>query len=149
MTIAELWEILPGLKTISFRNADGTIIPAHFHLTEVGLVTKHFIDCGGVERTESVANFQLWVADDYEHRLTPTKFQKILGLSQKILGESQNLSIEVEYQQETIGKFGLGFEEGVFVLIPKQTACLAPDRCGLNPLRVANSDCCIPGSGCC
>ncbi|MBL8068175.1 MAG: hypothetical protein JNM28_06975 [Armatimonadetes bacterium] len=149
MTIAELREILPDLDVISFRNVDGTIIPAHFHLTEVGLVTKHFIDCGGVERTESVANFQLWVADDDEHRLTPTKFQKILGLSQKVLGESQNLSIEVEYQQETIGKFGLGFEEGVFVLIPKQTACLAPDRCGLTPLRLANSECCTPGSGCC
>ncbi|MFN8296339.1 MAG: DUF6428 family protein [Chitinophagales bacterium] len=21
-------------------------MPAHFHLTEIGLITKHFVDCG-------------------------------------------------------------------------------------------------------
>jgi len=31
----------------SFKLPEGTYLPAHFHMTEVGLVTKHFVDCGG------------------------------------------------------------------------------------------------------
>ena len=32
-------------------------VPAHFHLTEVGKVTKDFVDCGGVRRcTERLAS---------------------------------------------------------------------------------------------
>ena len=152
MTIFELKKALAGLTTIRFRLPDGTYLPSHFHVTEVGLVTKHFIDCGGVERRETVANFQLWEAGDYDHRLAPQKFLRILELSERLLG-SEDLAIEVEYQQATIGKFGLDFEDTTFVLTPKQTACLAPEACGapafslaLPQLSVAG---CMPGGGCC
>jgi hypothetical protein len=64
------------------------------------------------------------------------------------------LDIEVEYQQETIGKFGLALDGQDFVLTPKQTACLAQDACGipnqlfsLPQLQTAGS--CSPGGGCC
>ena len=153
MKIAEMKAALAGLAAVSFRLPDGTQLPAHFHVTEVGLVSKHFIDCGGVERQEQVANFQLWEAGDYDHRLAPQKFLHILELSGKILG-SDDLDIEVEYQQATIGKFGLAREGNDFVLTPKQTACLAPDACGIPAapafalplLQVAG---CTPGGGCC
>jgi hypothetical protein len=152
MLLSELKVALAGLAAINFRLPDGAYLPSHFHVTEVGLVTKHFIDCGGVERRETVANFQLWEAGDYDHRLAPQKFLHILQLSERILG-SEDLAIEVEYQQATIGKFGLGFDGTDFVLMPKQTACLAPDACGvpafslaLPQLSVAG---CTPGSGCC
>lgn len=149
MKIAELKEKLVGLAAIRFQLADGTQVPEHFHVTEVGLVTKHFIDCGGVERREVVANFQLWEADDFDHRLAPAKFLKILDLSAKILGESDDLEIEVEYQRDTIGKFGLDFDGTAFVLVPKRTACLAMDKCGVTSLRVVSGDCCTPGTDCC
>jgi hypothetical protein len=99
---------------------------------DCGLINKHFIDCGGVERKEVVANFQLWEADDYDHRFAPRKFLHIINLSQKILG-SEDLLIEVEYQQTTIGKFGLEYDGNDFLLTPKHTACLAQDACGLPP----------------
>jgi hypothetical protein len=143
---------LTGLVAVSFRLPDGTCLPAHFHVTEVGLVTKHFIDCGGVERRETVANFQLWEAGDYDHQLAPQKFLHILQLSEKVLGP-EDLDIEVEYQQATIGKFGLAFDGTDFLLVPKQTACLAQEACGipsalisLPQLPVAG---CAPGGGCC
>jgi hypothetical protein len=152
MTINEMKQALAGLTAVSFRLPDGTRLPAHFHVTEVGLVTKHFIDCGGTERQETVANFQLWEAGDYDHRLAPQKFLHILALSQHILGPA-DLAIEVEYQQATIGKFGLAFDGQDFVLTPKQTACLAPDACGVaSPflaLTQAPTGCCTPGGGCC
>ncbi|TPG72075.1 DUF6428 family protein [Hymenobacter nivis] len=152
MKISELKQTLAGLKAINFRLPDGTALPPHFHVTEVGLVTKHFIDCGGTERRETVANFQLWEAGDYDHRLAPQKFLHILDLSARILGQ-EDLDIEVEYQQATIGKFGLVFDGQNFQLTPKQTACLAQDACGipdaafaLPQLQMAG---CTPGGGCC
>lgn len=153
MKINEMKQVLPQLAAVSFRLPDGTCLPPHFHVTEVGLVTKHFIDCGGVERRETVANFQLWEAGDYDHRLAPQKFLHILNLSEKILG-SKDLDIEVEYQQATIGKFGLVREGNDFVLTPKQTACLAQDACGIPAaqqfaLPQLQMAACTPGGGCC
>lgn len=152
MRISELKQALAGLTAVNFRLPDGAYLPSHFHVTEVGLVTKHFIDCGGVERHDTVANFQLWEAGDYDHRLAPQRFLRILQLSERILG-SEDLDIEVEYQQATIGKFGLAFDGTDFLLTPKQTACLAPEACGvpsaslaLPQLQLAG---CTPGGGCC
>jgi hypothetical protein len=152
MTISELKQALAGLTAVSFRLPDGTSLPSHFHVTEVGLITKHFIDCGGVERHETAANFQLWEAGDYDHRLAPQKFLHILQLSERIL-DSEELAIEVEYQQATIGKFGLAFDGTDFLLTPRQTACLAPDACGLPSFSLAlpqlQTASCTPGGGCC
>ena len=153
MKISEMKAALTGLSAVSFRLPDGTALPAHFHVTEVGLVSKHFIDCGGVERRETVANFQLWEAGDYDHRLAPQKFLQILNLSDKILGNT-DLDIEVEYQQATIGKFGLAFDGTDFQLMVKQTACLAQDACGIPAaqqfaLPQLQMAACTPGGGCC
>lgn len=152
MTIHDLKQALTGLEDVNFRLPGGEYLPAHFHVTEVGLVTRHFIDCGGVERREAVANLQLWEAGDYDHRLAPQKFRRILDLSARILG-SETLPLEVEYQQATIGKFGLLFDGQDFVLTPTHTACLASEACGrptpplaLPQLPVAA---CTSGGGCC
>ncbi|SHM23683.1 DUF6428 family protein [Hymenobacter psychrotolerans] len=154
MKISEMKQTLAGLESVNFRLPTGEHLPAHFHVTEVGLVSKHFIDCGGVERKETVANFQLWEAGDYDHRLAPQKFLHILNLSERILG-SGDLDIEVEYQQATIGKFGLTFDGADFVLTQKQTACLAQDACGIPDAQqfalpqLQAASCCTPGGGCC
>jgi hypothetical protein len=152
MRISEMKTALSGLANVSFKLPDGAYLPPHFHVTEVGLVTKHFIDCGGVERRETVANFQLWEAGDYDHRLAPQKFLNILQLSEKILGR-EDLDIEVEYQQATIGKFGLAFDGTDFLLTLKQTACLAQDACGIPDHLIAlpqlQAAGCTPGGGCC
>lgn len=159
MKLSKLKDHLAGLTAINFQLPDGSYLPAHFHVTEVGLVSKHFIDCGGTERKETAANFQLWEAGDYDHRLAPQKFLHILDLSRKILGD-EDLEIEVEYQQETVGKFGLDFNGQDFVLTPKHTACLASDACGipdakkkvsLSELQTASASaaCCTPGGSCC
>ncbi len=123
----------------------------------MGSIQKHFIDCGGTIRKEQVVNFQLWNANDFEHRLKPTKLLNIIQLSEEKLGIEDN-EIEVEYQSDTIGKYDLGFNGTHFVLIPKTTACLASDACGipsekakiqLTELGGASENSCAPGSGCC
>ncbi|MCC2598415.1 DUF6428 family protein [Sphingobacterium sp. FBM7-1] len=154
MKLSNIKEILPTLDNVEFQLADGTSVPEHFHVTEVGQITKHFIDCGGVVRTEKVVNFQLWDANDFEHRLKPTKLLNIIKLSEEKLG-IEDAEIEVEYQNETIGKFDLGFDGKYFILKNKQTACLASDACGIPAekqkikLSELSSTCCTPNSGCC
>jgi len=130
MKLSEIKTHLNNLETISFKLPDGTLVPSYFHVTEVGKITKHFIDCGGVVRNEEVVNFQLWNADDYDHRLHPEKLVKIIELSEKVL-EIGNLDIEVEYQGDTIGKYSLDFDGTSFLLVTKQTDCLAKNNCGL------------------
>jgi hypothetical protein len=151
MKFSEVKQALGDLPAVNFKLPDGSYIPQHFHVTEVGLVTKHFIDCGGVERKEAVVNFQLWEAGDYDHRLAPQKFLHILNLSKKVLGDAEDMNIEVEYQQDTIGKFDLEFDGKDFILAPKQTACLAQDACGIpsKEMPAKSSAGCAPKSGCC
>ena len=155
MKLLEFKNKLEKLDTLSFRLPDGSLVPAHFHVTEVGKISKHFIDCGGVLRQENVVNFQLWEANDYDHRLHPEKLLHIIELSDSKLNIG-NLEIEVEYQGQTIQKFGLDFNGESFLLTTKQTDCLAKDNCGipqekpkvkLSDLRKENA--CTPGGGCC
>jgi len=150
MKLSDVKQILPTLENVEFQLENGSFVPEHFHVTEVGMISKNFIDCGGVIRSEKVVNFQLWNADDYEHRLKPGKLLHIIELSEEKLG-IEDLSIEVEYQNETIGKYDLEFNGKTFVLKNKTTACLAEDACGI-PQSVEKSSsttCCTPNSGCC
>ncbi|MDB5197505.1 MAG: hypothetical protein JWP88_1876, partial [Flaviaesturariibacter sp.] len=114
-------------------------------------------DCGGTVRTEKKANFQLWDANDYEHRLKPQKLLHIIALSEKTLG-MEDLEIEVEYQNDTIGKYALEFNGTDFLLVSTKTACLANEACGMplqkaakpmQELTVTDVAACIPGGGCC
>jgi len=151
MKLSDVKKALSNLPAVNFKLPDGSYVPQHFHVTEVGLVTKYFIDCGAVERKEAVVNFQLWEAGDYDHRVAPQKFLQILSLSKKVLGDAEDMNIEVEYQQNMIGKFDLEFDGKDFILAPKQTACLAQDACGIPPkeMPVKASSGCSPKSGCC
>ena len=86
MKLSEIKDILTNLDNVEFQLSDGSFVPEHFHVTEVGMITKDFIDCGGVIRHEKVVNFQLWNANDFEHRLKPGKLLKIIQLSEEKLG---------------------------------------------------------------
>ncbi|WP_231465337.1 DUF6428 family protein [Pedobacter sp. Leaf132] len=154
MRLSQVKETLPTLNNVEFQLENGSFVPEHFHVTEVGLVTKHFIDCGGNVRKETVVNFQLWNADDYEHRLKPGKLLSIIKLSEETLG-LEDLEIEVEYQSNTIGRYGLAYNGTHFILTSKTTACLANTACGIPESKVkvnlasTNKSECSPNSGCC
>ncbi|CAG5076621.1 DUF6428 family protein [Parvicella tangerina] len=156
MKLSEFKNILKDQSMISFRLPNGQYVPAHFHVTEVGQISKHFIDCGGTVRTENRVNFQLWEANDYDHRLHPEKLVSIIELSERTL-QLNDEEIEVEYQGETIGKYGIDWVNNEFVLTSLVTDCLAKDKCGVPQEKVKkslatlskNENKCVPGSGCC
>jgi hypothetical protein len=119
--------ILPG----------GDLVPAHFHLTEVGHVEKNFIDCGGTIRKTESAVLQLWVNDgDADHRLDAGRMAKILALGTRVLPHD-DLEVEVEYDDFAISQFPItGFENSGnhldFTTKTKHTDCLAKEKCGVD-----------------
>ena len=54
MKLSEFLFALNQVESLDFKTPDGTAVPAHFHITEVGKVEKHFIDCGGTENAKKV-----------------------------------------------------------------------------------------------
>ena len=156
MKLSEVKNQLTKLDSVQFQLPNGTFVPEHFHVTEVGLVTKNFIDCGGTVRNETVVNFQLWDANDFDHRLKPKRLLDIIELSEKVLG-IKDYEIAVEYQDTTIGKYDLAFNGENFELVNKLTNCLAQDKCGIPPRKLKvnlpdiknDEPCCSPEGNCC
>jgi len=157
MKLSQLKALLPTLQMIKFQTENGSKVPQHFHITEMAMITKHFIDCGGTVRQEQFVNFQIWYSEDFDHRLEPNKLLKIIEIAEQRL-KVEDVEIEVEYQSDTIGKYGLSFDGDSFILKNKTTDCLAMDKCGvplekvkvnLADLKVVQNSDCIPGSACC
>jgi len=157
MTLSELSFALSQVNEMVFVFPDGRWVPPHFHLTEVGLVTKNFIDCGGTFRSEEYVQMQLWTSDDLHHRLLPSKFTEILNSSIEKL-QIPDYEVYIEYQGSTIEKYGLHYSGQYFTLVRTETACLAEDSCGIfvqkPKVQLANlgkkqESCCSPTSGCC
>ena len=153
MNLQAFKECLGQLEEVTFVLPNGTHVPPHFHVTEVGKSSKRYVDCGGSVREEDVATFQLWSADDYDHRIEPQKILDIIGIAEQTL-DLGNLEVEVEYQSDTIGRYGLSIESNRFALTPTYTDCLAKDKCGIPeepetiPM-VESSSSCDPSDGCC
>ena len=156
MKLSEFKNQLNTTHAVNFLLPDGSTVPNHFHITEAGLVTKNFVDCGGTIRKENSINFQVWVATDTQHRLEPQKLLKIISTYEKLFG-TEDLEVEIEYQTNTIGKYGLAVSGNNFLFTAKQTNCLASSTCGspkekqtlpVEELQPASS-CCAPGGGCC
>jgi hypothetical protein len=155
MKLSAIKTQLEGLPQVNFVLPNGSQVPAHFHVTEVGQVSKKYIDCGGTLREESKVTFQLWEDGDVDHRLVASKLLNIIGLAERLLS-IPDLEIEVEYQGDTIGRYGLDFNGTDFLLTATQTDCLAKDKCGI-PMEkpkirlssIAQGPVCTPNSGCC
>jgi hypothetical protein len=112
----------------------GEFVPDHFHITEVGRVHKQFIDCGGTRRESFSCALQVWVANDTDHRLNSTKLSQIMKVAAGLV--SDDMPLVVEYGSETVANYPLGDVEVtpkglLLVLGAKPTACLAPDKCGV------------------
>lgn len=157
MNLSQVKDALRQMDQVTFLLPSGRPVPEHFHVTEIGTVTRNFIDCGGTLRSETAISFQLWTAHDYEHRLSSEKLIDIISLAESVLSLPE-AEVEVAYQEQTIGTYGLAFDGSGFVLTTKYTDCLAKDKCGiptekqplaLSELKGQSGSGCQPGSGCC
>ncbi|MDP4738707.1 MAG: DUF6428 family protein, partial [Crocinitomicaceae bacterium] len=131
----------------------GISVAAHYHITEIGLILKNYVDCGGVVRQERKASMQLWLANDTDHRLSTEKLLGIIEKSEQLFGLKDE-ELEVEFQGQTIETYGLAVQDFGFQFTAKKTTCLATDHCGISneqlPLEMQKKNtACTPNSGCC
>lgn len=158
MNLSELKSLLTEHSDRFFRIAlpDGNAVPVSFHVTEVGRVHKTFLDCGGKLRESITCQLQVWVGEDYQHRIETGKMAKILEKAKAYLID-ETIPVEVEYEDKVISQYTieghiLTDEAVVLKLAHKHTECLAPELCGLPALdrlpAIGKTQCCGP-SGCC
>lgn len=161
MTLTELKTALAGdpEQLLRLRLPGGDAVPVSFHITEVGQVTKDFIDCGGTRRSLTTCQLQAWVGPDDDHRIHAGK---LLGILRKgtPLFVSEDVPVEIEYEHGLISQYpvtGVADEDRVLVfsLTTKHTDCLAKELCTprhVVPAMFASAfakpaPCCGPG-GC-
>jgi hypothetical protein len=158
MNLSELKTLLAEHrdKTVRFVLPTGGKVPPHAHVTEVALIDKKFIDCGGTFRTESLCRLQTWVQDDTDHRLAAGKLLGILAKSASFIHDDA-LEVEVEHEAPFISQFPIarGEADGATLALHlgiKHTDCLAQELClppkltglaGFKPLAA------VPQTACC
>jgi hypothetical protein len=120
-------------RNIRFILPTGTKVPPHAHVTEIALIEKKFVDCGGTFRTDSLCRLQTWFADDTDHRLTAGKLLGIIEKSASFI-KADDLEIDVEHEAPFVSQFPIETievdDEALAIRLGvKHTACLAEDRC--------------------
>jgi hypothetical protein len=148
MKLSELKSFLNNQQEVRFLLPHGAFVKPHFHITEIGRIDKAYVDCGGTVRKEHKISFQLWIANDTDHRLAPARLLEIIQVFEKHFGD-EDAELEVEYQMNTIGKYELEAGEDCLLLKPTFTDCLAKDNCGIPEEQLQQNNACTPGSGCC
>ena len=121
-------------RALQVKLSDGSGIPESFHVTEVGQVTKTFIDCGGKTRVTTACVIQTWLGSDIDHRLSTKKLAKILTLSENII-PLDGIPLEVEYERGVISQYPVvgARVSGATITLElgtKHTDCLAKELCG-------------------
>jgi hypothetical protein len=145
---------------------NGEAVAPHFHITEVGHVTKSFLDCGGTRRKIESCLLQTWVYSDVDHRLETNKLASILRTAGDVL-PALDLPVEIEHETSVVSQYPVlaGSSDGQTLTLTtglKHTACLAMDVCcapapataatatpSAEKPRVKTVGCCSPASGCC
>lgn len=137
--------LLPGLNPV----------PISFHITEVGHVTKKFIDCGGKLHTVQTCQLQAWLGNDTDHRLLAGKMAGVLNLAEAkgVLPVGEDLDVEIEYEDVAISQYPVESvtvtqSAVVLTLAAKHTDCLAKESC-LPMAAGASGGCGCGPSGCC
>ena len=111
---------------------DGDYIPSHAHITEVGLVVRSFVDCGGLTGKEEKVVLQTHVGNDTGHRLRSDRFAKILELGNRVIPNA-DLDVDVEYDCCVVAQYPIAEarpdgEHLNLILRRGRTQCRAQER---------------------
>ncbi len=142
-------------KQLQLILPNGNQVPVSFHITEIGLVHKTFIDCGGTLRDIKTCQLQIWVGADADHRLEASKAKKIFKKAESFLVDEE-MSVEIEYEDLLISQYNIiqhQVSDSAIILHlgVKHTDCLAKELCGLPAVSPKNESksCCGSDSNCC
>lgn len=150
MKLSELKMLLAEDSEKDFRIVlpDGATVPVSFHVTEVGRIQKTFLDCGGKLRERVTCQLQVWVGEDYDHRIEVEKMASILEIAKPYLPD-ESIPVEIEYERNVISQYTIQGTEisddsVVLQLAHKPTEFLTTELCGLPaiPVKAQKSEYC-------
>ena len=137
-------------KAIVFLLPNQENIVPHFHITDIGTVKGHFVDCGGISRIEHNIQIQLWLGNDTDHRIKVKNILSILNASEQQLNPSSvflDSAVLIEYGESNASRFNICQIEttanAVLIhLSDAKTQCLAKARSACGGNKKAPVSCC-------
>lgn len=135
MIFSEFYKLLKSHPNhgIALTLPDQTVVPSHFHITEVAAISKTFLDCGGKQHSENSCVLQVWIAEDHDHRIKAGKLVTILTKACDLF-DSDEIPVEFEHEAPVLTRLPIethlvNKEMITFALHLKESDCLAKDIC--------------------
>ncbi|MBB6108481.1 DUF6428 family protein [Mucilaginibacter lappiensis] len=163
---------------LQFQYAEGKLVDAAYHITEIKQAPITSVDCGGVMNTWTEIIVQLWVpeAEQQERSMKVQKALSIVDIVEKMLPLNPSGTVKIEFgnsefdtRQMFPGDMIVNGDNLIVNLRPDAVQCKAISRggsCGtdekgeeccapanpkveLKTLAIKTEACCTPESGCC
>jgi hypothetical protein len=138
---------------LQFQYAEGKLVNAAYHITEIKQAPITSVDCGGVMNAWTEIIVQLWVADG-EHQERPMKVHKalaIVNIVEKMLPLNPNGTVKIEFgdsefdtRQMFPNELIVDGDNLIVDLRPDAVQCKAIDRGGSCGTTDSGEDCCAP-----
>ena len=147
-------------KSLLFQYAEGQLVGANYHITEVKHVKIDAVDCGAGIDAWNETIIQLWESPDEIGKTTYMSTDKAMGILNKV-GQMKaydlDAEVKIEYSnalfhtaQLFVNDFEIHGDNLLITLAVQKTDCKAKETCGVpEPAMVSEEGNCAPGSGCC
>lgn len=150
-------------KSLLFEYADGKLVGANYHITEVKNTIIDSIDCGAQTDFWKETVVQLWESPKEIGKteyMSVYKGLAILNKVDRIKPMDRDAEIKFEYSNDSfhtaqlfVNDYALDADSLLFKLSVKKTDCKAKETCGVTEKadqeQVEATSGCAPGSGCC
>jgi hypothetical protein len=138
---------------LQFQYAEGKLVDAAYHITEIKQAPITSVDCGGVMNTWTEIIVQLWVpeAEQRERAMKVKKALSIVDIVEKMLPLNPNGTVKIEFgnsefdtRQMFPGDMIVNDGNLIIDLRPDAVQCKAISRGGSCGTNEKGEECCVP-----
>lgn len=149
-------------KSLLFEYADGKLVGANYHITEVKNTTIDSIDCGAQTDFWKETIVQLWESPKEIGKTEYMSVYKALAILNKvdrIKPMTREAELKFEYSNDGfhtaqlfVNDYALDAQSITFKLSVQKTDCKAKETCGVEEKsteKAVETSCCGSDAGCC
>jgi len=138
---------------LQFQYAEGKLVDASYHITEIKQAQIVSVDCGGVMNTWTEIIVQLWepAQQDSDREMKVSKALSIISTVEKVLPLNPLGTVKIEFgnsqfdtRQMYPGEFTVSGENLIVNLSPDFVQCKAIERGGSCGTNEKGEECCTP-----
>lgn len=142
-------------RHLQFQYAEGQLVNASYHITEIKQAPIVSVDCGGVMNTWTEIIVQLWEPEqqDSNREMKASKALSIIGIVEKVLPLNPLGTVKIEFgnsqfdtRQMYPGEFIISEDNLIVNLSPDFVQCKAIERGGSCGTNEKGEDCCQPAT---